>query len=53
MKIHIGSDAVGAARPLPVLAGYPFGDVEGSVLVVYGSIVKPGFEKMVKKKNYF
>lgn len=47
VKIHIGSDAAGAARPLPVLGAYAFGDTEGSCLVVYGSLVKPGFEKMV------
>ena len=47
VKLHIGSDGVGAAKPLPVLAAYPFGDSDGNCLFAYGSLVKPGFEKMV------
>ena len=48
VTIHIGSDAAGAAKPLPILAAHPFGDVEGNCLIVYGSLIRPGFEKMVR-----
>jgi len=47
LKLHIGSDCVGAAKPLPVLAAYPFADSDGHCLFAYGSLLKPGFEKMV------
>ena len=53
VKLHIGSDCVGAARPLPVLAAFPFGDSDGNCLFAYGSLMKPGFEKMVIAVNYF
>jgi len=46
VKLHIGSDCVGAAKPLPVLAAFPFNDSDGHCLFAYGSLVKPGFEKM-------
>jgi hypothetical protein len=47
VKIQIGSDLVGTTKTLPILAAYPFGDKDGNCLMVYGSLVKPGFEKMV------
>ena len=47
VKIHIGSESVGTARPLPILSAYTCGDADGNCVVVYGSFVRPGFEKMV------
>ena len=47
VKIHIGSDVVGTASPLPVLSAYSCGDADGNCIIVYGSLVRPGFEKMV------
>ncbi|EFX89777.1 hypothetical protein DAPPUDRAFT_303119 [Daphnia pulex] len=46
VKIHIGSDVVGTASPLPVLSAYSCGDADGNCIIVYGSLVRPGFEKM-------
>ena len=47
VTIHIGSATAGVARPLPILSAYPCGDVDGNCIIVYGSLVRPGFEKMV------
>ncbi|KZS04377.1 WD repeat-containing protein 43 [Daphnia magna] len=46
VKIHIGSDVAGTARPLPVVSAYACGDADGNCVIVYGSLVRPGFEKM-------
>jgi len=46
MTLHIASDAPGVAKSLPLLAAYPYGDVDGQCLIVYGSLVCPGFEKV-------
>lgn len=47
VNIHIGSDAVGNAKPLPILSVYICSYTSGNCVIAYGSFVRPGFEKMV------
>lgn len=46
MTVHVASDAPGVARPLAVLAAYPFADADRHCLMVYGSLLRPAFEKV-------
>ena len=49
VTVHIASDTPGVARTLPILAAYPLGDAEAHCLLVYGSLIRPGFEEIVIK----
>lgn len=53
VKVHIGCDSVGSAKPLPILAAFTCGDVDGNCVIVYGSLIKPAVEKIVSYPSIF